>query len=90
MPVPLPAPRVPPTFPPRAATAPSVPRIIAAGGPTGCPGGPPYIDAGGQTAPYTEVGGLTAPSGGPTTWGPLPCLLLHLAWVHHRAPGRRH
>jgi hypothetical protein len=69
--VPLPVPRVPPGFPPRAAPAPSAPRITAAGGPTGCQGDQtaPYTEAGGQTAPYTEVGGPTAPSGGMTTWG---------------------
>jgi hypothetical protein len=72
MPVPLLAPRVPPGFPPRAAPVPSVPRITAAGGPTGCQGGQttPCIEAGGQTALYTEVGGPIAPSGGLTTWGP--------------------
>jgi hypothetical protein len=62
MPVPLLAPWVPPGFPPRAAPAPSVPRITAAGGPIGCQGG--------QTTPCTEVGGPIAPSGGLTTWGP--------------------
>jgi hypothetical protein len=68
MPVPLPAPPVSPGFPPRATSAPSAPRITAAGGPTGCQGGQttPYTEPGGQTAPYTEAGDPTAPSGGPT------------------------
>jgi hypothetical protein len=72
MPVPLPVPRVPPGFPPRATPAPSALRITTASGPTVCQGGQtaPYTEAGGRTAPYTEVGGLTALSGGPTTWGP--------------------
>jgi hypothetical protein len=61
MPVPLPAPRIPSGFPPRAAPAPSAPRITAAGGLTGCQGGPPYTKTSGQTAPYTEVGGPIAP-----------------------------
>jgi hypothetical protein len=80
MPVPLPAPRVPPGFPPRAVPAPFAPWIITASSPTGWQGSPPYTEPGDQTAPYieiggptatyTEVGGLTAPSGGSTTWGP--------------------
>jgi hypothetical protein len=72
MPVPLPAPRVPPGFPPHAAPVPSAPQISVAGGSNGCQGGQtaPYTDPAGQTTPYTEAGGPTAPSGGPTTWGP--------------------
>jgi hypothetical protein len=69
MPVPLPAPQVPPGFPPRATPAPSAPRITAAGGPTGCQGSQtaPYTEPGRQTTPYTEAGNPTAPSGGPTS-----------------------
>jgi hypothetical protein len=65
MPIPLPAPRAPLGFPPRAAPAPSTPQITTAGGPTGCQGSQtaPNTEASDQTAPYTEAGG-------PTPWGP--------------------